>query len=89
MLRSVLGTRMTVGETTDDGRVAVEVRGHSAHVVAAELAGFADQLEVIAPAAVRNHLAHLGTRLTDRYGRGGAHSMPRPPEPIDRPMTQV
>jgi predicted DNA-binding transcriptional regulator YafY len=48
--------------------VAVEVRGHTAEIVAAELAGFADHLEVTAPHEVRIHLAHVGARLTDRYG---------------------
>ncbi|HEY5025069.1 MAG TPA: WYL domain-containing protein [Acidimicrobiales bacterium] len=69
VLHGVLGTRVTVGDAGDDGRVTVEVRGHSAHMVAAELAGFADHLEVVAPDAVRSHLAHLGGRLSDRYGR--------------------
>jgi predicted DNA-binding transcriptional regulator YafY len=68
ILHSVLGTRLSVGETEDDGRVAVEVRGHSAEIVAAELAGFADHVEVTAPDEVRNHLAYLGACLTDRYG---------------------
>jgi predicted DNA-binding transcriptional regulator YafY len=68
VLRGELGTRLTVGAPVDDGRVAVEVRGHSPHIVAAELAGFADHLEVTAPEAVRDHLAHLGARLRDRYG---------------------
>jgi predicted DNA-binding transcriptional regulator YafY len=68
VLRGVLGTRLTVGAAEDDGRVSVEVRGHSAEIVAAELAGFADHLEVTAPDEVRSHLAYLGTRLADRYG---------------------
>ena len=68
VLRGVLGTRLTVGATADDGRVAIEVRGHSAQVVAAELAGFADHVEVTGPDAVRSHLAHLGQSLRDRYG---------------------
>jgi predicted DNA-binding transcriptional regulator YafY len=68
VLRSVLGTRLSVGERVADGRVRVEVRGHSAEIVAAELAGFADHVEVTAPDAVRSHLAHLGARLTGRYG---------------------
>ena len=33
-----------------------------------ELAGFADHVEVTAPETVRAQLAHLGTRLTARYG---------------------
>ena len=68
VLHGVLGTRLVVGDAGEDGRVTVEVRGHSAPIVAAELAGFADHLEVVAPDAVRDHLAHLGTRLTERYG---------------------
>lgn len=67
-LQGVLGTRLSVGEAGHDGRVTLEVRGHSAQVVAAELAGFADHVEVTAPQMVRTHLAHLGARLTDRYG---------------------
>jgi predicted DNA-binding transcriptional regulator YafY len=67
VLHGVLSTRLTVGEAAPDGRLQCEVRGHSAEVVAAELAGFADHIEVTGPDAVRRHLAHLGARLTDRY----------------------
>lgn len=73
VLHSVLGTRISVGGTGDDGRVAIEVRGHSVEVVAAELAGFADHLEVTAPDAVRDHLAHLGNRLVARYASPRRH----------------
>ena len=68
VLRGVFGTRLSVGEVDDDGRLRVEVRGNSAEVVAAELAGFADHVEVTAPDAVRRHLAHLGASLAARYG---------------------
>ena len=68
VLHGVLGTRLTVGAAEDDGRVSVEIRGHSAEIVAAELAGFADHVEVTAPDEVRSHLAYLGALLTDRYG---------------------
>lgn len=51
VLRSVFGTRLTVG---------------------AELAGFADHVEVLAPQAVRDHLAHLGASLTRSYGTSRA-----------------
>jgi predicted DNA-binding transcriptional regulator YafY len=71
VLQGVLGTRLSVGEATDDGLVAIEVRGHSAQIVAAELAGFAHHVEVTGPEAVRAHLAHLGARLTQRYGSAG------------------
>jgi predicted DNA-binding transcriptional regulator YafY len=68
VLRSVFGTRLTVGADAGDDRVAVEIRGHSAQIVASELAGFADHLDVTAPADVRRHLAHLGACLIGRYG---------------------
>jgi predicted DNA-binding transcriptional regulator YafY len=67
VLHGVLGTRLTVGEACLDGRLQCEVRGHSAEIVAAELAGFADHIEVTGPDSVRRHLAHLGARLTERY----------------------
>jgi predicted DNA-binding transcriptional regulator YafY len=68
VLHGVFGTRLSVGAAAHDGRVPVEVRGHSAEIVAAELAGFADHVEVTAPDEVRSHLAYLGACLTDRYG---------------------
>jgi predicted DNA-binding transcriptional regulator YafY len=67
VLHGVLGTRLTVGGAADDGRLQCEVRGHTAEIVAAELAGFADHVEVTGPDVVRRHLAHLGARLTERY----------------------
>jgi predicted DNA-binding transcriptional regulator YafY len=70
VLHGVFGTRLSVGETGEDDRVAVEIRGHSAEVVAAELAGFADHMDVTSPEEVRAHLASLGSHLTDRYGAG-------------------
>jgi len=71
VLRSVFGTRLTVGDPAPDGRVDVEIRGHAEAIVGAELAGFADHVEVLAPQAVRDHLAHLGASLTRSYGNPG------------------
>jgi hypothetical protein len=55
----------------------VEVRGHTAQIVAAELAGFADHLEVTAPDDVRTHLAYLGAHLTRRYAAREDDAAPR------------
>jgi len=77
VLRGMLGTRLSVGDATEDGRMTVEVRGHSPEIVAAELAGWADHLEVTSPDSVRARLAHLGARLTDRYRA----DQERPPAP--------
>jgi predicted DNA-binding transcriptional regulator YafY len=66
-LRHRFGTRLAVGPMRPDGRFDVEIVGPSVFVVAAELAGFAHALEVEAPAEVRNELAGIGERLTERY----------------------
>ena len=71
VLRGMLGTRLSVGDATEDGRMTVEVRGHSAEIVAAELAGWADHLEVTAPDAVR------GTRASGRPPHRSLPSRPR------------
>ena len=67
ILRSMFGTRLTVGDELDDGRVEVEMRGHSEWVVAAEIAGFGDRVEVVEPAVVRELLARIGAELTRSY----------------------
>lgn len=63
VLQYVLGTRITLR----DGLVA-EVRGPNVGILAAQLAGFAEHVEVVDPAPVRAHLAQLGAALTRRYG---------------------
>jgi len=68
VLRGWLGpNRVTVGATGPDGRVAVELTGPSARVVAAEVAGFGDRLEVLEPAEAREHLAGLAAELASLY----------------------
>lgn len=62
ILRWVLGTRLTV---VDDNEF--EVRGQNPYIVAAQLAGFAEHVEVLGPPAVREHLARLGAALTSTY----------------------
>jgi len=73
-LRSMLGTRCTVLERQEPGRVVVEVRSWSAHTAAAELAAFGSRVEVIEPAEVRAELARLGAELAGLYAR----EAPRP-----------
>jgi predicted DNA-binding transcriptional regulator YafY len=71
IMRWVLGTRLTVPDGgADDGganTVEVEVRGQTAEIVAAQLAGFAEHALVIEPEEVRQHLARFGAALTRRY----------------------
>ena len=65
--RSVLGTRMQIGPAREDGRVEVELRGHSARSLAAEIAGFGSMLEVLEPDDVRAQLATLARELAAVY----------------------
>ncbi len=65
--RSTFGTRVRIGPSGDDGRVEVELRGHSARSLAAEVAGFGTWLEVVDPPEVRRHLADLGQELAATY----------------------
>ena len=68
VLRSVFGTRLTVGHADATRWVDIEVRGWSETVLARELAGFAEHVEVSTPAPVRRHLARLGATLVATYG---------------------
>jgi predicted DNA-binding transcriptional regulator YafY len=66
-LRSVVGRRLSVGPAGDDGWVAVEIRGHSARSLAAELAGLGAALTVDEPDEVRAELADIGRYLAIEY----------------------
>ncbi len=67
-LRGTFGTRLTVGERADDGRLLVEVGGVSAEWMTAELAPFGCYIEVRSPNEVRQRLARLGAELMERHG---------------------
>ncbi|MEN0129099.1 MAG: WYL domain-containing protein, partial [Brevundimonas sp.] len=49
VLRRAFGTRLDVGGATADGRVEVVIRGHDEHMVAGELSGLVDWIEVTGP----------------------------------------
>lgn len=67
-LRSMFGTRLSVGDVAEDGRVEVEIRSWSAESLAAELVGFGAHVEVLEPGEVRESFARLGAELARRYG---------------------
>ena len=54
LCRTVLGTRIRIGAAEDDGRVRIEIRGHSLQSLAGEIAGFGARLEVIDPPELRD-----------------------------------
>jgi predicted DNA-binding transcriptional regulator YafY len=68
VLQSVFGTRLSVQRGAGADRVELEIRGASADIVAAQLAGFGRSVEVIDPAEVRSHLARIGAELVGAYG---------------------
>ncbi|WP_191299721.1 helix-turn-helix transcriptional regulator [Lentzea cavernae] len=67
VLRLAFGGRLEVGGPTADERVEVVIRGHDEHLVAGELAGLVDWVEVTGPPGVRDELALIGKALVDRY----------------------
>jgi predicted DNA-binding transcriptional regulator YafY len=67
VLRWTLGTRVRIGPPEDDGRVAVELRGHSLRALAGEIAGYGNGLEIIEPPELRAQLAEIGAELSATY----------------------
>ncbi|MFY1679309.1 helix-turn-helix transcriptional regulator [Streptomyces sp. WMMC905] len=71
ILRMALGDRLDVGGSTADGRVEVVIRGPDEYILAGELSGLVEWVEVTGPEGVREHLASIGDALVERYGRPG------------------
>jgi predicted DNA-binding transcriptional regulator YafY len=72
ILRMNFGTRMRIGPPGPDGRVEIELSGPSLHVVAAMLAGYGADVELIDPPEVRDELAAIAAELVGLYGPGGS-----------------
>jgi len=69
VLRYLFGNRVRAGDEGADGRIDVELRAQSELMVARQLAGFADTVEIVAPESIREHLADIGRGLLRRHGR--------------------
>jgi hypothetical protein len=69
-LRYRFANRVRIGPAGPDGRVAVELRGHSDATLAAEVAGFGGTVEIVDPAGVRQRLARIGADLALLYAAG-------------------
>ncbi len=69
LCRTVLGPRIRIGAAEDDGRVQIEIRGHSVQSLAGEIAGLGARLEVVDPPELRDELARIGAELTAAYPR--------------------
>ena len=68
VLRMAFGDRLDIGGSTPDGRIEIVIRGHDEHLLAGELAGLIEWIEVLDPPGVREQLAALGGALVARYG---------------------
>jgi predicted DNA-binding transcriptional regulator YafY len=71
VLRYVFGNRVDAGVPGPDGRIEVELRGQSEDMVARQLAGFGDRLEIVEPESVRRQLADIGHGLLRAHAREG------------------
>jgi predicted DNA-binding transcriptional regulator YafY len=73
VLGYVFGSRMVSVDPLDpegtEGRVEVEIRGQSTDMIARQLAGFADSIEVLWPERVRRQLTDIGRALVEHHGR--------------------
>jgi predicted DNA-binding transcriptional regulator YafY len=67
VLRYMFGSRVDAGSMDRAGRITVEVRAQSELMMARQLAGFADRIEIVSPAAVRKYLAEIGRGLVRRH----------------------
>ncbi len=67
VLRYVFGNRVRAGEAAPDGRLHVEIRGHSVHSLTGELGGFGGGIEVLGPPELRAALAQVGHDLVALY----------------------
>ena len=95
VLGYVFGTRMVERvsgsggrvDGPDDGPVDLEIRAQSDEMMARQLAGFADAIEVLWPESVRLQLADIGRSLVAHHGAAAAGSrlagsrLPRRPTP--------
>jgi predicted DNA-binding transcriptional regulator YafY len=70
LCRWILGGRVRIGPAGPDGRVRVELRGHSERALAGELAGLGAGLEVLEPSGVRAHLGRIAGELATLYPEG-------------------
>lgn len=67
LLRVMFGNRVGIGPPAPDGRVEVELRGHSVRSLAGETAGLGGMLEVLDPPELRDELAAVGAQLAELY----------------------
>jgi predicted DNA-binding transcriptional regulator YafY len=70
LLRWVMERRVRIGPAGPDGRIEVELRGHSERALAGEVAGFGAGLEIVEPPSLRALLSDIGAELIATYDGG-------------------
>ncbi|MBF6415125.1 helix-turn-helix transcriptional regulator [Nocardia cyriacigeorgica] len=68
ILRDQQGRHCVVDGPVADGRIRARVTAPTAWMVAQQLAGWGDSIEVLGPDEVRAELARIGAQLVGRYG---------------------
>lgn len=86
VLQRLLGARLRIGERGPDGRVEVEADGPGVDVLAAQLAGFGRQVEIVAPREARERLARLAGELAELYGPRAEDRARRPRPAVREPV---
>ena len=69
VLRWMFDRHAVVGSQEPDGRFRVRLGGQRLDVLAAQVAGFGADVEVVGPPAARAELADIGEQLRSLYGR--------------------
>ncbi|MBF6083070.1 YafY family transcriptional regulator [Nocardia cyriacigeorgica] len=71
ILRDQQGRHCVVDGPVDAGHIQVRITAPTAWMVAQQLAGWGDSIEVLGPPDVRAELARIGAALVDRYAGAG------------------
>ncbi|VXB01841.1 YafY family protein [Aeromicrobium sp. 9AM] len=66
-LRSQLGEQAVEAERVDDQRTRLRLSAQTESIIARHLAGWGDDVEVVAPSSLRAELARIGRALVDRH----------------------
>ena len=67
VVRGVLRNRVRIGAAQPDGRIEVEIRGHSVESLGGDLAGFGHMVEVVGPHELRARLVRVANELLGLY----------------------
>jgi len=67
LLRSMLGTRLRIGSTDDNGRIEIEIGSNHARALAGEIGGLGAAVRINGPEEIVAELANIGRELLEMY----------------------